>query len=139
MAKITVGTDPSASGKVTAELDLWPGKHNPADSGKPGGEFPFWVAVKGDSTVYVSSDREIVVVDINTFTPTITARIHANGNPNKTVLNRAQTRLHVTVDNEDALYVIYPTIRSGADLRQNRAALLQTLEPKAAANSQNQQ
>ena len=115
MAKITVGTDPSASGKVTAEVDLWPGKHNPADSGKPGGEF------------------------INTFTPTITARIHANGNPNKTVLNRAQTRLHVTVDNEDALYVIYPTIRSGADLRQNRAALLQTLEPKAAANSQNQQ
>ena len=50
-----------------------------------------------------------------------------------------RTRLHVTVDNEDALYVIYPTIRSGADLRQNRAALLQTLEPKAAANSQNQQ
>ena len=33
----------------------------------------------------------------------------------------------------------YPTIRSGADLRHNRAPLLQTLEPKAAANSQNQQ
>jgi len=87
-----------ASGKVSAELDLRPGKHNPADSGKPGGEFPFWVAVKGNSTVYVSSarDREIVVADITTFTPTITARIHAKGNPNKMVLNRAQTRLYVT-------------------------------------------
>jgi DNA-binding beta-propeller fold protein YncE len=96
------------SGIVKAELDLRPGKHNPADSGKPGGEFPFWVAVKGNSTAYVSSarDREIVVVDISTFIPTITGRIHVNGNPNKMVLNRAQTRLYVTVDNEDALHVI---------------------------------
>lgn len=36
-----------ASGKVTAELDLRPGKHDPADSSKPGGAFPFWVAVEG--------------------------------------------------------------------------------------------
>lgn len=28
--------------------------------------------------MYVASAREIVVVDISTFTPTITARIHAN-------------------------------------------------------------
>ena len=96
------------SGKVTADLDLRPGKNNPADSGKPGGEFPFWVAVKGNSTAYVSSarDREIVVVNIAASSPSILGRIHVNGNPNKMTLNRAQTRLYATVDNEDALYVI---------------------------------
>lgn len=59
-----------------AELDLRPGKHNPAKAGVPGGEYPFWVVTKGNETAYVSSvrDREIVVVDIATSTPTIKAR-----------------------------------------------------------------
>jgi hypothetical protein len=58
------------SRKVVKELDLRPGKINPADSGKPGGECPFWVTVKGNNTAYVSSarDREIVVVDFTTVT-----------------------------------------------------------------------
>ena len=29
------------------ELDLRPGKSNPAQAGVPGGEYPFWVVVKG--------------------------------------------------------------------------------------------
>jgi DNA-binding beta-propeller fold protein YncE len=97
-----------AARKVKADLDLRPGKNDPSKTGVPGGEFPFWVAVKGNDTAYVSSerDREIVVVSIGGSSPVITGRIKVAGNPNKMVLNRQQTRLYVTADNEDALYVI---------------------------------
>jgi DNA-binding beta-propeller fold protein YncE len=112
-----------ASGLVKAELDLRPGKNNPADTGKAGGEFPFWIAVKGNSTAYVSSarDREVDVVEIGGSSPTISGRIHVQGNPNKMVLNRAQTRLYVTVDNIDALYVI-DTSRNSVISKANTSA-----------------
>jgi DNA-binding beta-propeller fold protein YncE len=99
--------DFNANNAVT-ELDLRPGRTDPAQSGVPGGEFPFWVAVKGNDTVYVSSerDREIVVVSLADVKPKITARIPVKGNPNKMVLNRAQTRLYVTADNSDLLYIV---------------------------------
>ena len=93
---------------VKGDLDLRPGVNSPALTGVPGGEFPFWISVKGNTTAYVTSarDREIVVVDFSGSTAKITDRIKVKGNPNKMVLNKAQTRLYVTVDNEDALYVI---------------------------------
>src|SRR5215813_3746380 len=96
------------SNNAVTELDLRPGRNDPAQSGVPGGEFPFWVAVKGNDTVYVSSqrDREIVVVSLADVKPRITARIPVKGNPNKMVLNKSQTRLYVTADNSDLLYVI---------------------------------
>ncbi|MFL6350479.1 MAG: YncE family protein, partial [Bryobacteraceae bacterium] len=52
--------------RVSAELDLRPGKIDAANAGVPGGEYPFWVSVKGNTTAYVSSlrDREIVVVSL---------------------------------------------------------------------------
>jgi len=94
--------------RVNGDLDLRPGVNNPALTGVPGGEFPFWISVKGNSTAYVSSarDREVVVVDLTGSAPKITDRIKVKGNPNKMVLNKAQKRLYVTVDNEDALYVV---------------------------------
>src|SRR5262249_59202677 len=90
------------------ELDLRPGRNDPAQSGVPGGEFPFWVAVKGSDTVYVSSvrDREVVVVSLADVKPRITARIPVKGNPNKMVLNNAQTRLYVAAGNADLLSII---------------------------------
>jgi DNA-binding beta-propeller fold protein YncE len=95
-------------GWVKAELDLRPGKNDPAQVGVPGGEFPIWIAVKGNNRAYVSSerDREIVVVNLSSSSPSISSRIKVKGNPNKMVLNAAQTRLYVTVDNADALYII---------------------------------
>src|ERR1039458_6358767 len=53
---------------VRAEVDLRPGIANPALSGSPGGEFPFWVVIQGNTRAYVSSvrDREIVTVDLAT-------------------------------------------------------------------------
>jgi YVTN family beta-propeller protein len=91
----------------TAELDLRPGKNDPAQAGIAGGEFPYWVAIKGNDVAYVSSvrDREVVVVDIHAA-PTVLARIPVQGNPNRMILNRAQTRLYVATDNADTIDVV---------------------------------
>jgi DNA-binding beta-propeller fold protein YncE len=72
-----------ANNNAVAELDLRPGRNDPAKSGVPGGEFPFWAAVKGNDTVYTSSerDREIVVVNVSGAKPSISARIPVEGNP----------------------------------------------------------
>ncbi|GAC1629624.1 MAG: alkaline phosphatase family protein [Nevskia sp.] len=92
---------------VIGETDLRPGKSDPSARGVAGGEFPYWVVVKGNETAYVSSlrDREIVVLDIRA-TPTVIRRIPLAGNPNKMVLNRSQTALFVTADNSDVVSVI---------------------------------
>jgi YVTN family beta-propeller protein len=97
----------SGAWSLSSELDLRPGKINPAQTGVPGGEFPFWVSIKGNGTAYVSSirDREIDVVDI-TGTPSVTSRIAVPGQPNKMVLNASQSRLFVAQDNSDSVAVI---------------------------------
>ena len=96
------------NGVVLSEFDLRPGLINPAQTGVPGGEFPFGVAIKGSDTVYVSSarDREIDVLHLASGALTLTKRISMRGNPGKMLLNRAQTRLYVAVGNEDALVAI---------------------------------
>jgi YVTN family beta-propeller protein len=101
------------------ELDLRPGKNDLAKVGTPGGEYPFWVVVKGNgpsAAAYVSSirDREIVVVKLRgapgLFSPigwpAIAARIHVKGQPNKMTLNAAQTLLYVAEDQSDTVDVI---------------------------------
>ncbi len=95
---------------VLAEQDLRPGKSGGA-SGTPGGEYPNAVAIVGNQTAYVSSerDREIVVVDISGQMPSVVARIPVQGNPNKMVLNRAQTKLFVASENADLVSVIDTT------------------------------
>lgn len=96
-----------AARKVSKELDLRPGKVHASEAGIPGGEYPFWVAVQGNSTAFVSSlrDREIVVVGLDT-SPAIRHRIRLAGNPNKMILNRDQSRLFVMADNTDTVTVI---------------------------------
>jgi DNA-binding beta-propeller fold protein YncE len=106
--------------KVT-ELDLRPGKSDPSQAGTPGGEYPFWVVLKGNgssATAYVSSvrDREIVVVKLvgppelfNPGSPTVTARIPVKGQPNKMTLNAAQSLLYVVEDQSDTVDVIDTT------------------------------
>ena len=88
----------------TAELDLRPAKENPSDSGTPGGEYPFWVQMMNNNTAYISSirDRQIVVVKNNK----VVDRISVPGQPNKMVLNRAQTLLYVAQDNANSVAVI---------------------------------
>ncbi len=93
------------------DRDLRPGKSGGTE-GEPGGEYPFWVAVKGNekdgtATAYVSSirDREIVVVNLN-GTPAVTDRIKVKGQPNKMTLNAAQSLLYVVEDQSDTIDVI---------------------------------
>jgi YVTN family beta-propeller protein len=91
----------------TGELDLRPGKINPAQSGTPGGEYPFWVVIKGNNTAYVSSlrDREIDVISL-AGTPSLAARIPVPGQPNKMTLNSEGTALYVAQDETDSVAVI---------------------------------
>lgn len=92
--------------KVLVDIDLRPGKIDPAQQGVPGGAYPFWIALKGDDKAYVSSqrDREVVVVDL--LTRSVAKRIPVDGQPNKMILNKAQTRLFVANDNSDSVAVI---------------------------------
>ena len=96
------------NGIVLSEYDLRPGIVNPAQTGVPGGEFPFGVVIKGNNTVYVSSarDREIDVLQMVSGSLTLSKRIPVNGNPEKMVLDHSQSRLYVAVGNADALVTI---------------------------------
>jgi YVTN family beta-propeller protein len=94
--------------KVLSSFDLRPGIINPAQSGVPGGEYPFWVSIKG-TTAYVSCarDREIDVVDFTTpKKPKLITRIAVAGNPLKTTLDSAQAYLYVAEDNSDLVQII---------------------------------
>jgi len=107
---VTVFTGGLGKWSKGTDLDLRPGKNDPAMVGVPGGEYPFWVAVKGtgsSTTAYVSSlrDREIVVVNLGEK-PVITARIPVKGQPNKMTLNAAQTLLYVVEDQADTIDII---------------------------------
>ena len=94
--------------KPTGELDLRPGVEDPNRAGIAGGETPFWVAIRGNDTAYVSSerDREIDVLDIGGAMPVLRARIPVHGNPNKMVLNHAGTLLAVACDNDDSVQLV---------------------------------
>jgi DNA-binding beta-propeller fold protein YncE len=91
--------------RVVADIDLRPGKSGGA-SGEAGGNYPYWTAIRGNDTAYVSSvrDREIVVVDLGSMR--VAKRIELPGNPNKMILDRAQRRLFVAMDNADAVAVV---------------------------------
>jgi DNA-binding beta-propeller fold protein YncE len=95
--------------RKTGELDLRPGVVDRAQTGVAGGEFPYWVAIRGDNEAWISSprDRELVVVRLGS-TPTVTARIHMAGQPTRMLFNRAQDKLFVAVDNSDTVAVVDP-------------------------------
>src|SRR5262249_30878848 len=80
---------------VRYEHDLRPFfVRNEGSTGGVGGTFPFGVAVKGNDTAYVSSDRdrEVVVVDISSTTEGhLIKRIKLDGNALGMTLDSAQT------------------------------------------------
>jgi len=129
---VTVFTGGYPNWTLAAEQDLRPGKIDPyvdsnhpgnlAAAGVAGGEYPFWVAVKGSgdtATAYVSSlrDREVVVLSLTdvinkTSTtgsdgkPRVMARIKMKGQPNKMAFNADQTLLYVVEEQSDQISVI---------------------------------
>ena len=92
---------------LIGDVDLRPGVADPAQAGRRGGTYPFWVAIKGAHKAYVSSqrDREIVTVDL-AGTPHVTGRIAVGGLPGKMILNREQTLLFVAESNSDSVAMI---------------------------------
>jgi DNA-binding beta-propeller fold protein YncE len=132
------------------ELDLRPGKAaSGATPGTPGGEYPFWVAFKGDSgptaTVYVSSlrEREIDVVNLGeqwlcangttppncglSAAPVVSARIPVKGQPNKMAINKAGTLLYVAEDESDTVDVIDINPLDAGSPTQNQPATANTV------------
>ena len=109
---ITVFSGGLGSWSKGTELDLRPGKGDPSRVGTPGGEYPFWVVVKGagtSATAYVSSirDREIDVVNLGfSPKPKVAARIRVKGQPGKMTLNAAQSRLYVVEDQSDTIDIV---------------------------------
>jgi len=96
----------------SGELDLRPGKSDPSKKGMAGGEYPFWVVIKGSEKAYVSSmrDREIVVVALKQVgsdaAARVATRIAVRGTPNKMILNRSGSRLYVACDNSDSVAIV---------------------------------
>jgi YVTN family beta-propeller protein len=95
---------------VRYEHDLRPFfANNEGTSGGTGGTFPFAVAIKGNGTAYVSSDRdrEVVVVDVSSPTAgRLITRIKLDGNGLGMTFNKSQSRLYVAQDNADQVAVI---------------------------------
>ena len=88
---------------VLKETDL-----RPLDGKTAGGEYPVWVAIKGNTTAFVSSarDREIVVLDISTSVPSIAGRIPLKGQPTRMALSPKQQWLYVAESSSDAVAAI---------------------------------
>jgi YVTN family beta-propeller protein len=96
--------------QVAAELDLRPGKINPAQKGVAGGEYPFGVVFTGGNKAYVSSlrDREIVVLSLKP-TLAVSGRIKTHGQPGKMIVNGAGTLLFAAADNSDSVVIVDTT------------------------------
>ncbi|WP_294210620.1 bifunctional YncE family protein/alkaline phosphatase family protein [uncultured Sphingomonas sp.] len=95
-------------GTVIAEQDLRPGKIDPAQSGVPGGEFPFAIAWTDAGHAWVSSprDRQIVALTPTRSGIRITGRIATIGEPTALLADARTHRLFATEDNGDRLAVI---------------------------------
>lgn len=93
---------------VIAELDLRPGRIDPARAGIAGGEYPLAVAWSSDDHAFVTSqrDREVVVLAVGGGTLSVAKRIKTAGQPNKMIVDRARTRLYVACDNSDSVVVL---------------------------------
>ena len=100
----------TATATVRYEHDLRPFfVGNEGLSGVAGGTYPFAVAVKGNGTAYISSDRdrEVVVIDISSRTAgRLITRIKLDGNGMGMTLDATQAKLYVAEDNADQVAVI---------------------------------
>jgi DNA-binding beta-propeller fold protein YncE len=91
--------------KVLTEQDLRPGKIDPAQSGVPGGQFPFAVAWADATHAWVSAprDRQMVALSIGPNAVRVTGRVATVGEPTALLVDRRGRRLIATEDNADRL------------------------------------
>lgn len=97
-----------ATRAIIAEQDLRPGKVDPAQSGQPGGEFPFAIVWRDNGRAYVSAprDRQVVALDLAGPAIRVAGRIATIGEPTALLLDAKAHRLYATEDNADRLAMI---------------------------------
>ncbi len=109
-----------ASRRVVSETDLRPGKIDPALRGKPGGTYPFRIAMASPTRAVVSvpRDRELVSLDIAGDQLRVVARTTSVAEPTA-LLALPDGRVLATGDNSDTLIALaadgkslteYPTV-----------------------------
>ena len=106
----------ATSRKVVSELDLRPGKLDPARRGVPGGTYPFRVAMAGAGRAVVSSprDRELITLAVTGDTLTVAARAKTIAEPTA-LLALPDGRVLATGDNADTLIVLAADGKSVAE------------------------
>jgi YVTN family beta-propeller protein len=100
----------TATGTVRYEHDLRPfSAGNEGTNGAAGGTYPFAVAIKGNGTAYVSSDRDREVIAIDISSPGaghLVKRIKLDGNALGMTVDATGSKLFVAEDNADQVAVI---------------------------------
>jgi DNA-binding beta-propeller fold protein YncE len=103
----------TASRTVRYEHDLRPYfANNEGSNGGVGGTFPYAVAVRGNGTAFVSSDRDREVVVIDVSSPAaghLITRVKLDGNALGMTLDATQASLYVAQDNADQVAIIDTT------------------------------
>jgi DNA-binding beta-propeller fold protein YncE len=96
-----------AAGKVAGELDLRPGKVDPAQAGQPGGGFPQAVAWTAADRAFVATerDREVIELSAGASGLKLVRRIKTSGQPTALLAGPAG-RLYAALATTDALAVI---------------------------------
>jgi DNA-binding beta-propeller fold protein YncE len=96
-----------AGGQVAGELDLRPGKIDPALKGQSGGGFPLAVAWTAPGVAYVATERDREVIELSAGADglKLRRRIRTPGQPTALLAGPAG-RLYATLGNTDALAVI---------------------------------
>ncbi len=97
----------TAGRRVAAEIDLRPGKIDPAKSGTPGGTYPFHIVMAGPNRAVVSSprDRELISLAITGDSLAVTNRADTLGQPTA-LLALPDGRVIATGDNQDTLIAL---------------------------------
>jgi DNA-binding beta-propeller fold protein YncE len=108
---------------IIAEQDLRPGKIDPRQTGRPGGENPFAVVWTDDTHAWVSAprDREVLALNIGPEDVRVAARISTLGEPTALLADPRSGRLFVTEDNADRLAIL--DLRALRMLAEPRLAL----------------
>ena len=93
---------------VLSELDLRPGKLDPARRGVAGGEYPVAVAWGADGALFVASqrDREILRLALDGDRLAVRQRLKLAGEPTALLLDKSGKRLFVACDGSDTVVVI---------------------------------
>jgi len=98
------------AGKVASELDLRPGKLDPAKQGVSGGGYPLAVAWTSDRQAFVATerDREVIALSVAGGALKLTRRIRTQGQPTALVAAPGGRRLYAALGNTDGVAVIDP-------------------------------